>query len=309
VPVGTTEHRRTRWQQTPLGRIGIGVVLAQGLFYGLRQLLTGVLMAVWGPEAAAEIWASQQGVVLIQGVQVFSLLVSGLLTGGGQRHGFLLGGIVGVWTGVLAGLLKQNPAPVHSAIALYGQPMLSGVIGALAGWFGALVWKPLPLAQHPGLPMIARKARKPAKSIWHGEIAWLRVLLGAALAVAGTLFAAFVFDKLLELGAGQIGTTDDIQDKLITWEIKALAVLAGGALAGASTSNGLKQGILVGLLCSFALIALEPRLARHWVQASGLILLSSFTLAIVGGWFGGQLFPPVIKNKPARGTLGSLTGP
>ena len=35
-----------RWQQTIFGRILIGLVLAQGLFYGLRHLLTGFVLAV-----------------------------------------------------------------------------------------------------------------------------------------------------------------------------------------------------------------------------------------------------------------------
>jgi hypothetical protein len=33
-------------------------------------------------------------------------------------------------------------------------------------------------------------------------------------------------------------------------------------------------------------------------------LVSTFTLAAVGGWFGGQLFPPVVR-VPRRGSLES----
>jgi hypothetical protein len=285
----------------------IGLGLAQGLFYGLRQLLTGLLMAFWGG-SGDDIWNGVHGVLMIQAVQVVSLLLGGLLTGGGQRHGLFLGAVVGLWYGVLTTLLGQNPAPSLTVVSAYGPPMLHAAVAALSGWVGSLIWKPVPAAHLPGLPLVKRKANRPRPSIFAGKVAWFRVLLGVSLAVGGTLWAALLFDKMLEVGAGKLGTTDDIQDLIITWEIKALAMLVGGALAGATTANGIKQGLFVGMLTCLTLITLETR--RHqvqWLEIAALTLVSSFTLAVVGGWFGSQLFPPIIKFKPPRGSLGSLT--
>ena len=54
------------------------------------------------------------------------------------------------------------------------------------------------------------------------------------------------------------------QDRVVTWEIQALAVLIGGAVAGYNTANGLKQGLYVGLLASaFLMVVLFNFSLRH----------------------------------------------
>jgi hypothetical protein len=68
-------------------------------------------------------------------------------------------------------------------------------------------------------------------------------------------------------------------------------------MAGASTTNGLKQGLCVGIGSMAALLGI--RLA-HGGFAMGLLLLtlsSALCLSLAGGWFGAQLLPPV---QPAR---------
>src|SRR4051794_12287810 len=62
-----------RWQQTVPGRLLIGLVLAQGLFYGLRHLLTGVLMAV--REDEADLWSDPRNVFLLFSIQLFAVFV------------------------------------------------------------------------------------------------------------------------------------------------------------------------------------------------------------------------------------------
>jgi hypothetical protein len=290
---------RLRWQQTPWGRILIGLVLAQGLFYGLRHLLTGVLLAANGGNAA-EVWNTLQATLLLQATQVLSLVLGGILAGGGQRDGLVLGAVVGVWNGVLAVLLRQNPAQgALSPIALVCQPLIHSAVAAVGGWIGGLIWKPLPSAT---AATQARKRPAPRKpSPLAGRIAWLRVAFGAGLAVAGTLSATLIFDKVLDLSAGRLGTSSDLQDRVITWEIKALAVLVGGALAGATTANGLKQGLVVGLGSGLILIAVQGQRATYWLEFAIFTLIGAVSLSLVGGWFGGQLFPPVVKVPRAQG--------
>jgi hypothetical protein len=87
----------------------------------------------------------------------------------------------------------------------------------------------------------------------------------------------------------------------VTWEIRGLALVAGSALAGATTLNFIKQGLCVGLGAGVILVGL--RLSGKDVTVDDLLLIASSALALgmVGGWFGGQLFPPVISPVRRRG--------
>jgi hypothetical protein len=295
-----------RWQQTPWGRILIGLVLSQGLFYGLWHLLEAVQALAGGSDAV-------RNVLILQGAQALSLFLGGVLAGGGQRHALALGAVVGVWNGVFAVLLKQNAAHGLTFVSVYSGPLLHAAIGAVGGAAGGLIWKPLPPADEPAV-VRARKPPRPRVSPFAGRVAWVRVLVGTGLAVAGSLCATLILDKMLDLSAGHLGTTNELQDWLITLEIKALAVLVGGGLAGATTLNGAKQGLFVGLATALVLIAVPVTFGKsalspvpvpltgesRWFFFAGLTLVSSLGLALAGGWFGGQLFPPVVKWPRGR---------
>jgi hypothetical protein len=285
-----------RWQQTSLGRILIGLIIAQGLFYALRHLLTGILLAASGSEPE-ELWDDMGHLLLLQAIQLFSLIVGGMMAGGGQQQGLVVGALAGAWNGVLSVLLRQNPAQELTVVGLYGQPLLHGFCGALGGWIGSWIWKPIPV----GVPASLQPKRKPAPrrkvSPFAGKVFWFRVVLGTAFAVAGTLSASILFKKMLDLSAGRLATSHELQDWLITWEIKALAVLVGGVLAGATTPNGFKQGLLVGLLATVVLIGAQAKQTDELAEMAMWTTVSTFLLAMVGGWFGGQLFPPLIERK------------
>ena len=61
-----TAANRSRWQQTFWGRVVIGLILSQGLFYGLRHLLTGILLAAADGESG-DLWESLPHLLLLQG--------------------------------------------------------------------------------------------------------------------------------------------------------------------------------------------------------------------------------------------------
>src|SRR5262249_15604951 len=83
-----------QWQNTPWGRILVGLLLAQGLYYGLRQLCdAGMLVA--SDDTSHGIWKTLFGLILLQGLQALGLLVGGIFAGSGQRRGLLLGTVVG----------------------------------------------------------------------------------------------------------------------------------------------------------------------------------------------------------------------
>lgn len=298
--------RSTPWQQRPLGRIFLGLVLAQGLFYGLRHLITAGLLAVQGREAAEQIGTATASVLLLHSIRMVALFAGTVFAGAGHRRALFLGTLIGAWNGVLSVLLLTDRAQAQTLIALLGQTLLQAVMGALGGWLGATVWKPLPDAHSREVPVVRpRRFWRRNRNLFRGPVAWVRVAAGVVLAVAGTLTATLIFEKILDISHGTLGTADELQDRLITLEIKSLALLFGGALAGASTRNGLKQGLCVGLASTIILIGIEMNYVQSWLRLSCYTALSALSLSLAGGWFGSQLFPPVVRRSRQRNLGGA----
>jgi hypothetical protein len=302
-PRGTRRGRRlkVRWQQTPAGRILVGLLLSQGLFYAIRHLLAGVLLTLPEESVVRQTLNPVQNLALVQTLQILTLLVGSILAGSGQHRGFLLGGMVGLFNGMLAAIVLASSGHAPG-VEFIGQIVTHTIFGLLGGWIGYAIWRPIPIPALPVNVSVQKGARaRWRKPIFAGSVAWVRVAIGALLAIAGTLSASLVFQKVLEVSGGSLSTADEIQDRFITWEIKALAVLFGGALAGASTHNGLKQGLYVGCATSLALVFLEAGLRDHFIEVAIFTLISSFSLSLAGGWFGSQLFPPILKLNRKRG--------
>jgi hypothetical protein len=298
-----------RWQQTTWGRILIGLILSQGLFYGFRHLCSAILLGLEDEAAVQQTLNSLQGFLFLQGLQILALVLGCVLAGSGQRHGAFLGLFVGLWNGTLSVLTSSNPGQALTAIAMYGQPLVHAAFGAVAGWIGCLIWKPLPAAG-PNASKLVHKlgggGTKRRAPLFAGRIAWFRVLVGTALAVAGTLSATAILDFVEDFSHGKFGTTPGLQDEIVTWEVKALAVLAGGLLAGATRSNGLKQGLIVGIVAGGILIGIPLGANKGSPPILAATMAGAVAFALVGGFFGSQLFPPLVPSRAARG-LGPAT--
>jgi hypothetical protein len=291
-----------RWQHTPWGRILIGLLLAQGIFYGLRHFVTGLQLAVHLQPEASEESAAFWGIVVLQILQAMALLAGGILAGSGQRNGVALGAVVGVWNGVLSGLTPQAIGQPFSLVGLYGDPLLQMALGALAGWIGSTIWKPLPVEQPRDAHPVARKAQtRPRAPLFAGKVAPIRVCFGAMFGVCGSLGATGLFQLVEKIGDSNQQPMSTTLDLLVTWEIKALALLAGGIVAGANTQNGLKQGLFVGIVTALILAGVQPRIAERWLEVTVLLFISSLCFCLVGGWFGGQLFPPLAPYRRRYG--------
>ncbi len=290
------------WGQTPWGRILAGVVLSQGLYYGLRQLATAFLLAAGDP-AARGAWSTLYGIVVLQAIQAVCLLIAGTLAGAGSRQGIVFGAVVGVWNGVISVIIQSVAGVPHTAVMLVGQPILHTAFGAVGGFIGCQIWKPLPSLAGPASPQVAppilaSRARRP---LLDGPIAWGRMLLGAALAVGGGVWAHVILDLVLDASHGGLAIDDELQAQLVTWEVTGLAMLVGSALAGAGTANSLKQGLCVGLIVSVSLLGL--RLGKGHVLLPDLVLTlaCSLALGLAGAWFGGSMFPPLLKEVRPKG--------
>jgi hypothetical protein len=295
--------RSGRWQETPWGRIAVGLLLAQGLYYGLWHLGNAGMLAV-DSQLAASFWSSMPGLIVVQALQAVGLLLGGSLAGAGRQRGIMFGALVGVWNGLLFLIMQSGQKHLLTPVALYGQPLLQTAFGALGGAIGRFIWKP---PSDPVVPALAAAGGKatPAGKSWlarrfAGPIAWGRVLVGTAVAIAGSLSAGLILDFVLEAGHGKLAVETHLQAHLITWEITALAVVVGSALAGATTRNGLKQGLCVGILTSVVLGGAALSQARFDIFVLVLTVATAMTMALAGGWFGGNLFPPLIPASKRR---------
>jgi hypothetical protein len=291
------------WQQTPWGRLVIGLLVAQGLSFGLQQLCTAGILAS-GDEAAGDVWRTLYGLLLLQGLQVLGLLAGGALAGAGKSHGVLFGALVGLCNSILFVVLQSTNSQLFTPVTLYGQPILQTAFGALGGLIGGLIWKPPAVLQLPGVgPSVPSVAPSKPFTLLDGPVNWWRVLAGILLAIGGSLWANVLLDLVVEASEGKMSVRTHLQANLVTWEITALAMLAGGALAGFSTRNGLKQGLCVGLGVASVLVGVH--LGGGRVNLDALLLTAGMALAfgLSGGWFGGNLFPPLAARPRSAGSL------
>jgi hypothetical protein len=286
------------WQQTPWGRILIGLLLAQGIYYALQNLCQAGLLAV-GEGSSRSALSTLGGLIMLQALQVVGVLAAGVLVGAGRHYGFGYGALLGIWNGVLFVIAQQWTVPNVTAIALVGQPMLQAAFGGVGGLIGSWIWKPLPTLTMPAPPRESIGPRVPLSrsvSPFAGPIAWGRVVPGIAVGVGGVIWANVILQFVVEASEGKLSVDSHLQAQLVTWEICALALLTGSAFAGATTANGLKQGLAVGIGASSILLGLG--IAKGTLEPNLLIftVTCAVALGLVGGWFGGQLFPPLYSS-------------
>ncbi|MBL8794172.1 MAG: hypothetical protein JNM56_09720 [Planctomycetia bacterium] len=318
-----------KWQQTAWGKIVVGLLLAIGIYYGLLQLASAVLLAAYDPPARQAWLSSFNGLILKQMLQAGALLVGGMMAGAGQKRGILYGSIVGVYNAVIflvvEAVILNQVLTKDLLLALLVLVGLQIAFGTLGGYLGQLIWKPIQtvaVASPHDAPAAADRFALPPKppkpSQFAGSVNWVRVIPGSAIAIAGTLFANTLF-KMLESAAAAEPADTARQAQFLTWEISVLAMLVGGGMAGSNSNNGMKQGLAVGILACLVLIGVfivrgdnTSTGAPLWIfKVLGLeqvvllqriiyTVLSVIPLSLAGGWFGSQLMPPIVLPKGKR---------
>jgi len=282
----------------------VSVVLAQGLAQGL-QLFFAAGLQVSGDEAGRGDWNNPLHVILVQAMHAFSLVLAGILTGAGQRRGVFFGSVVGLLHGLITLAVIQGHGEALTEVSLCALPALHMAFGAVGGLIGSLIWPPLPTVH---LTIQAEPTKKPrpsftlggGASLLAGKIAWIRVCLGIGLVVCGVLGSSAILRFLLDNSPARLSVESANQFELITFEIAALATFLGAGVAGATTSNGFKQGLCVGLGACVLLIGMQLAKVNANIDRAAITAISALFLSIGGGWFGGQLFPKIYRRSRRR---------
>jgi hypothetical protein len=293
-----------RWQQTPWGRMAVGLILAQGLAYGLQQLVTAGFLAT-GEEAS--LWTTIGGMVLFQCLQGICMLIGGALCGAGRQLGILYGSLIGLASGLILLVWQRPGSTVLTEIAIYSQPILHLAFGALGGFIGTLIWKPIPVFQvvEPTGDNKSVNIAAPSLPFLAGPVHLGRVCLGVCVVVNGVVWSNAILNWVINASQGSFEIRTHLQAQLIGWEVCALASLIGAGLAGSNTFNGLKHGLCVGVGSSLILIGVFFGNPKSVLESSVLTIIGVIVLTITGGWFGAQLFPPL---QAARRRKRILTG-
>jgi hypothetical protein len=295
------EDEQSRWQQTPWGKILIGLILAQGLNFGLQQLVTALFI---GFGDGSDVWGTLWGIVVRHTVLGVSLLIGGALSGAGQSRGIIYGAFVGLTSGVISVCLHNQVSEMFSSPLVYAAPILHLVTGAFGGALGMLIWPPtpaLPELEGSSTPSPLAGFGSVLGDMFTGPIHMGRIGAGAFVIVIGVVWSEAIMRFLLGATNGGLTLTSKLQAELVRLEIAALVVLIGAAFAGATTRNGLKQGLCVGLAASAIVLGLQISDPRFILETAISTLSGIVGVALVGGWFGGQLFPPVSARRRKRG--------
>lgn len=296
------EDDQSQWQQTPWGKIVIGLILAQGLSFGLQQLLTAGFL-VSGD--SADHWNTVLGIVLHHAVFAISLLVGGALSGAGQSRGIVYGALVGFVSGIITFVVQDHKSAAFPTMLVYAEPIIHMAMGAIGGALGMLIWRPTPqlpeLENSSVTPVILSSLGFSLGNAFTGPIHLGRVCAGAFLIVIGVVWSHAILEFLLRASNGSWALSSKLQAQLVSMEISALVILVGASFAGATTRNGLKQGLCVGFGASAIVLGVQISDPKFVLEAGVFTMGGIILLGLVGGWFGGQLFPPIDSSKRKRG--------
>src|SRR5262245_58110579 len=188
-------------------RFFLGLLIAQGLYYGIRQFTLAAAQlfgAAWG---FSELLI---GPMIGLAFQLGALFFAALVAGAGHTWAVALGATLGaVNSAAILGAAYHFKA-MPEGLFLYGHAPLHLVVGIMGGLFGRILFRPLqdlPLLQDAAPPA---PPPRPVLKKDLGPIAWARVLAGAVLAFTGTVWAHTLRSQM---GGGSGG----FNGQFITW--------------------------------------------------------------------------------------------
>lgn len=300
-----------------------GYLLALGSFYGMSLIGSGFFLML-GEENG---WSSVLGRFIQPGLLMFAAVLGGMLAGAGNPRGLAAGGAIGLFHAMtVVGAMFAGGHPPQGMM-LYAGWILLPLMGAIGGRYGRFIWPPLSDVFNPApieVPVeVAKKGKK--KKGPSTPTAWFRVIGGTALAIGCTVWAGRIREYIVGTSGGTFVVDSRIQVQFVTWVIAALAIVVGGAFAGASTRAGIRHGLLVGFFACVGIFLIYSQVIREPLPAErffaalvglpeesenspariGLFLLTNaLVLSVVGGCLGSTLFPRTIASqKLDRGSI------
>jgi hypothetical protein len=287
-------------------RLFAGIILGQALYYGMRQLATAFLLA----GGLGHWWSSSGGQVTMPILQMIAVLLGGLVAGAGNIRSTVSGAAVGLINALLfigaQYALHSRPSEPQLLAGWLVCIVLASAGAALGRWF----WPALedwPNAMPVKNEQSKEKKRKAKTEARYTPISWFRILGGSVLAVGCTVWAGPIRDLLIHSGGGMFSIDSHLQAQFIAWVISALAMLIGGAFAGAVSHGGMRHGFLVGILASVGVFVIHMQVIHEVLPAehffAELVQLPDSDTPTVGRTV---LF--LITNTMLLGTLGGVFG-
>jgi hypothetical protein len=276
-------------------RLAFGGITLLGLYQGLKHLaLAGVLL-----QTGSAVLSSDSHLSLLITATLTASIVAGTVNRRAEATGLLLA-VAGA-AGFLAPDLVRGGGLADEWMV--GVPTLMVLIGVVGGFAGRLMVPPAPNLPSFGRldsRVVVRVRRKPVR------IAWVQVVFGVAISVAGAVYADAIRQALASVLAGGGGSFG--ARSLVGWQVSALAALVGGVAAGFNSKAGFVQALFAGLgagACTVLALAAqsgpEPSpVIDFWVDQ--LNARSTVTLPLVavglstcvatglGGWLGSHIF-------------------
>jgi hypothetical protein len=282
----------------PWSRIFVALLLSLGIFFGLKQLCMAGLLAA-GDEIHTDIWTTRGGPALVLALQSIGLLLGGILVGAGQKRGPSNGFIVGTFSGLVFVAAFPSEVPAIGRYSLVIDLVYLSFIGVVSGCFGKNIWKPLQdfvgifgeetesfgLSRHKRVNPLA------------GPISWFRVAIGLIVCIPPSCWGLKPLYWAMDYSQGLL-TVEVQQMRLVSWMVTAAALLVGSVIAGSAVSNSFKQGLCVGI-ATIAVVIGHRFYFRGMPPVTWLLLTVGVTMGacLLGGWFGGQLLPPLGKPR------------
>ncbi|HEX3316131.1 MAG TPA: hypothetical protein VHR72_14635 [Gemmataceae bacterium] len=282
------------WQQNLWCRILVSLLLTQGLAYCLNQ--AGIAWLDFFGESSGTA-LTPLGLVALHLFNAFALILTGMLVGANQENGATGGTLLGLANGLVFLFVFRAARDFLPLWLFFAQPLLQMLWGGLGGYFGYRIWKPCSLTSSADGEAAHAAVVKPTGQLLRGRLHLIRVSLGAAMSLSGLIFTKQFFDFIVHASGDTYKADSDFQENLVRWQIIGLTILVGAMFAGATTTNGLKQGLFAGILTASLFIGAQvanPKMRFEMVIVTALVTLG---LSVVGGAFGAALFPKLMKVR------------
>lgn len=283
-----------------------GVLLSQGSYFALRNVSSAVAQLI----GSNDLLADGPGRIA---AQIVCVLAGAIVAGAGSAT-YLRAGLAVGFVNFVMFIGSQFAAGVRPETWVMAATGVCAIaVGAAGAFAGSRYWPSL----ETFVPVVKRKSEAKTKQKNLPKeppipIAWARVLGGAVLSIGCTVWAGPIRDFIVHNSQGAFGADSRIQLQFTAWMISALAMLIGGAFAGASSRGGIRHGFLVGLLASAGVFIIHLQIVKEVLPAQrffsmvvglpdpdaptpGLTILFLLTntllLGVLGGYLGAKLLP------------------